>query len=73
MPKRYALLIKRRKAPHFLRRLSSTFLKKGGEKIKKDSQKPHKSRLKDSESLLLRKGEDKSEKLIYFAGKDKEL
>ena len=42
VPKGYALLIKRREAPHFFRHLSSAFLKKGGEKIKKDSQKPHK-------------------------------
>lgn len=33
-PEQYALLIKRREAPHFWRHMSSTFLKKGGEKIK---------------------------------------
>ena len=36
-PKRYALLIKRREAPHFLGQMSSTFLEKGGEKIKMES------------------------------------
>ena len=33
------------------------FLKKGGEKIKKESQKPDEQRLRDSESLFLRLGE----------------
>ena len=33
------------------------FLKKGGEKIKKDFQEAHKKRLRDSESLFVAKGE----------------
>lgn len=50
-PKRYALF-KRREAPHFLGGVNvKYFLKKGEEKIKMKSQKPHKHRLRDSERL----------------------
>ena len=41
-----------REAPHFLGVLSTPFLKKLGEFTKKEPQRPHKKRLRDSESLL---------------------
>ena len=56
VPKQYALLIKRREAPHFWGAMSRAFWKKGGEKIKMESQKPDKQRLRDSESLYIKNG-----------------
>ena len=45
-----------REAPHFLGGCVNSFLKKVGEFIKMGSWKPHKIRLRDSESIYINKG-----------------
>lgn len=50
MPERIALLTRARSAA-FFEGFVNSFLKKVGEFIKKESQKPHKIRIRDSESL----------------------